>query len=78
MAQWSDLTPMTNWDDIKVGEEYHIPPYGTFPSMDIKIIRKTDREAYFKQSDGLGITNTMGKYSTMAKILVKNKLKQKR
>lgn len=38
----SSVPHMMNWDDIKVGETYHIPPLIYNKRTDITVIEKTD------------------------------------
>ena len=46
------IEPMMNWDDIKVGESYHIPPLVYNKRMDFVVIEKQDNAMKIKKHGG--------------------------
>ena len=46
------VPPMMNWEDIKVGEWYHLPPLVFNKRMDFRVVRKEPNEIkIIKQGD---------------------------
>lgn len=72
--QLQQVKHKTPWEDVKVGEEYHIPPIITLERRDIKILSKTNTEARYKRIDGTDNTESkIHKSSVFARFLVKRK-----
>ena len=40
LAKWKSLKGITEWDDIKVGNDYHLPPTMDKPRMDVHVVSK--------------------------------------
>lgn len=63
----SKIKPLVKWEDIKVGEIYHIPPIGNQKRTDIFIISHSEYMIRFKEltdiETGTGYERTMYKVS---------------
>ena len=63
---------LTPWEDIKVGQIYHIAPLVTLERRNIKVISKTDDEiTYQKLGTTVPTESKMHKTSIFARLLVK-------
>ena len=40
LEKWRSLKGITEWDDIKVGNDYHLPPTMDKPRMDVHVVSK--------------------------------------
>jgi hypothetical protein len=45
---WRDIKPRINFNDIKVGEEYHVAPYDNEGRKDIRIVSKVNNYCTYK------------------------------
>lgn len=66
------VSPLMNWDDIKVGEEYHIPPLVYNKRMDFIVKEKTDNLIkIIKRQKGEDYQQTMFRTDITARFIVK-------
>lgn len=73
---WRNLPRRTKWEDIKVGEYYHIPPYMRAQARDIKITSVLHQLVYFKEIGKTSPYNELYIYKDGidAKVMVKHKI----
>ena len=50
--EWEKIPPVTEWEDIKVGTVYHVPPFLTTKRKDIIITSKTDYSISYREVNG--------------------------
>lgn len=67
---WYKLKPSIEWNHIKKGEIYHIPPFMNEPRKDIEIVYKCDEYFTWKNVNG-GKYLLCYKNDIMSKVMVK-------
>jgi hypothetical protein len=66
------VPPMMNWDDIKIGEEYHLPPLIYNKRMDFVVVEKTDNLLkIIKKQNGEDYKQTMFRTDVTARFITK-------
>ena len=65
-----DVGKITDWEDIKVGGIYHLPPLVYNDRMDFKVIEKTDNTIRIKKL-GSSFPQTMFKTDFTSNFIVK-------
>lgn len=66
------VNPMIEWDDIKVGEEYHLPPLVYNKRMDFVVVEKTDNLLkIIKKQNGENYKQTMFRTDITARFIIK-------
>lgn len=78
---WEKITPLCEWDKIKVNEVYHVPPVLDEKRKDIMIINKTDFSFQYRNlstniKDSNACIYTVYKTIYWWKFMVKHKLKK--
>lgn len=76
--RWNSITRKLDWDSIKVGEIYHLPPYMGFERRDVIIVSKSNSQGTYREITKPTTTTPTTFYPTsiMLKFLVKSKLKE--
>lgn len=73
---WNTITPLIQWDDIKIGEVYHVPPVMGDERMDIVIISKNNYNVTYRRLDkDSTFTTAFYPGTVMSRFLVKHKIK---
>lgn len=72
---FKNIKPILKWEDVKVGETYHLPPLLLLPRRDIEVLLKTDKEIEVKQltSTTASKLTKIDRTSVYARILVKKR-----
>ena len=65
-----EIGKITNWDDIKVGGIYHLPPLIYNNRMDFKVVEKTDNTIRIRRL-GDDYSQTMFKTDVTSNFIVK-------
>lgn len=70
-TKWQAVKSITPWEDVKVGNVYHIPPVLGLGRREIKVTGKTDDEVIFIRVDGVEehMTGKFNKTSVFAKCM---------
>lgn len=70
-----NIKPIVRWEDVKVGEKYHIPPLLLLPRRDVEVLLKTDKEIEVKQltSTSSSKLTKIDRTSVYARLLVKRR-----
>ena len=69
---WNKVTPKVNWDDIKVGDIFHVPAHNGMPRHDIEVLGKSEDSFYYKKVGLMHYSNCF-KRNIMAHVLVPKK-----
>lgn len=64
------MNPLTEWDDIKEGEKYHLPPLIFNKRMDFIVTEKRPNSLRFKKTD-CSYCQTMFKTDLTTRFIVK-------
>lgn len=75
-----NIMPITKWEDIEVGEIYHVPPIGTDKRYDVFILEKTNHMVRMKRITNLetGTCYTTSEFKSNSffwKFMSKHKIK---
>lgn len=69
---WMQIEPQVNWDDIKIGDVYHVPPYNNMKRFNLKVIAKSPGWFSYSRDDKPNIEFMYPTY-TAFKVMVKRK-----
>jgi len=64
------INPITDWEDIKEGETYHIPPLIYNKRMDFVVVKKEKNSMKIKK-DGIDYCQTLFKNDITTRFVVK-------
>ena len=77
-TQWKLIKPTMEWDNIKVGQVYHVPPVNGEKRMDVMVITKSQYMINVRVLKGPSVGSTISFYpeSLRTRFFIENKIVQ--